>query len=124
MLPNTMACTVTAVPATDTVGSLPTDPRLERVQQCIRKVGAEKMQIINDVSSRIKNSFHALEMTEEQEAFFIDLIEKELESREDNDELIIIDSMLTEISETLKARVSEVVSHSDDEDEYLDVEFF
>jgi CheY-like chemotaxis protein len=98
---------------------------LDRVQKCIRKVGAEKMQIISDVSSRIKSSFHALEMTEEQEAFFIDLIEKELESREDNDELITIDTMLTEISETLKARVSEAVSHSDEEEEeYLDVEFF
>jgi len=63
-------------------------------------------------------------MTEEQEAFFIDLIEKELESRENNDELITIDTMLTEISETLKARVSEAVNHSDEEEEYLDVEFF
>lgn len=98
---------------------------VDKVHQCIRKVGAEKRQIISDVSSQIKHSFHELAMTEEQEAFFVNLIEKELESREDDQELIEVDTMLTEISTQLKAKVSELVVENEvEEEEYLDVEFF
>lgn len=97
---------------------------VDKVHECIRKVGAEKRQIIHEVSNQIKLSFHELAMTEEQESFFVNLIEKELQSRDDDQELIEVDSMLTQISMKLKAKVAELVVEEAEEEEYLDVEFF
>lgn len=97
---------------------------LDKVQACFRRLNAEKREIIQGVSAQIRTSFHELEMTEAQESFFMNLIEKELESREDDQELISIDKLLTEISKQLKARVEEFSHSEPDEEEYLDVEFF
>ncbi|NDW20999.1 hypothetical protein [Alteromonas hispanica] len=63
-------------------------------------------------------------MTEDQESFFVNLIEKELQSRDDDQELIEVDTMLTQISMKLKAKVAELVVEEAEEEEYLDVEFF
>ena len=97
---------------------------LDKVQACFRRLNAEKREIIQGVSAQIRASFHELEMTEAQESFFMNLIEKELESREDDQELINIDKLLTEISKKLKAKVEEFSHSESDEEEYLDVEFF
>ncbi|WP_394222882.1 response regulator [Alteromonas gracilis] len=96
---------------------------IDKVQVCFRRLNAEKRQIIQGVSSQIRSSFHELEMTEAQESFFMALIEKELESREDDQDLIKIDALLTAISEQLKVHVTEF-STTEEEEEYLDVEFF
>ncbi len=97
---------------------------VDKVHDCIKKVGAEKRQIIHEVSNQIKLSFHELAMTEDQESFFVNLIEKELQSRDDDQELIEVDTMLTQISMKLKAKVAELVVEEAEEEEYLDVEFF
>lgn len=97
---------------------------IEKVQTCFRRLNAEKREIIQGVSAQIRNSFHELEMTEAQESFFMTLIEKELESREDDQELVGIDALLTAISEQLKVRVEEFSHAEIEEEEYLDVEFF
>lgn len=97
---------------------------IDKVQACFRRLNAEKREIIQGVSTQIRASFHELEMTEEQESFFMTLIEKELESREDDQELISIDALLTAISQQLKLRIEEFMHTEIEEEEYLDVEFF
>lgn len=98
---------------------------IDRVQRCIREIGREKHALISEVSFQIKSSFHALEMTEDQENFFMNLVEKELEAKDNDQELIEIDVMLAKISKTLKEKSSPQVQANDKEDsEYLDVEFF
>lgn len=97
---------------------------IDKVQTCFRRLNAEKREIIQGVSTQIRASFHELEMTEVQESFFMTLIEKELESREDDQELISIDALLTAISQQLKLRIEEFMHTEIEEEEYLDVEFF
>ena len=99
---------------------------LDRMHQTVLNLSKEKHEIIESVSSKIQLSFHQLEMTESQETFFLELIEKELQKRAENSDLIDLDSMMNGISQRLRERIAALslaVEEAED-DEYQDVEFF
>lgn len=99
---------------------------LERMHQTVLNISREKHQIIESVTTKIQLSFHQLEMTETQESFFIELIEKELQERAENSDLIDLDSMMSGITQRLKERIAALSLQVDEEEveEYQDVEFF
>lgn len=99
---------------------------LERMHHTVLNISREKHQIIESVTSKIQLSFHQLEMTETQESFFIDLIEKELQERAENSDLIDLDSLVSGISLRLKERIAALALTVEEEDteDYQDVEFF
>ena len=99
---------------------------LDRMHQTVLNLSKEKHEIIESVTSKIQLSFHQLEMTETQESFFIDLIEKELQKRAENSDLIDLDSMMNGISQRLRDRIAalSLAVEEAEEDEYQDVEFF
>ena len=99
---------------------------LKRMHENVLNLSKEKREIIQSVSVAIQQSFHSLEMSEAQEQFFIDLVEKELQAREENSDLIDLDAMMSGISARLTERVASLTESQEDEppSEYLDVEFF
>ena len=93
----------------------------------------EKAQAVKRVSEAIESSFHLLGLSEIQEAFFIKLIEKELDECDENQDISAIDDTLQGVLACLAPQVDEVgISHQDassneaseDPPMYQDVEFF
>lgn len=84
----------------------------------------EKVRIIDAVCEAIGESFHKLAMTEEQEAFFVNLIDKELQSKVENNDLVEISELVQEISARLLEQNLSFSAQDDTEDQQLSVELF
>lgn len=103
---------------------------LARMHDALLSVAREKHDIMKVMTSEISASFHRLDFNEEQEAFFINLIEREIEQRADNEQLIDLDALMSGVSERLQSRLAELSireggkKSSESKEEFKDLEFF
>lgn len=104
-----------------------------QIKNAVVDKAKEKAQSVKRVSEAIESSFHLLGLSEIQEAFFIKLIEKELDECDENQDISAIDETLQGVLARLAPQVNEVgTSHQDaspnesseDPPMYQDVEFF
>lgn len=104
-----------------------------QIKNAVVDKAKEKAQAVKRVSEAIESSFHLLGLSEIQEAFFIKLIEKELDECDENQDISAIDETLQGVLARLAPQVDEVgTSHQDaspnesseDPPMYQDVEFF
>ena len=104
-----------------------------QIKNAIVDKAKEKAQVVKRVSEAIESSFHLLGLSEIQEAFFIKLIEKELDECDENQDISVIDETLQGVRARLAPQVDEVGTSyqdansneaSEDPPMYQDVEFF
>lgn len=102
------------------------DDVTQKLRATVVDLESEKQRIVESVSKRIEESFHQLAMTEEQEAFFMKLIDKELSHDTDNTSIASIDALLIEMSERLSQRIKPraPVQENEPTSDYVDVELF
>jgi DNA-binding response OmpR family regulator len=98
---------------------------IEMVGTGILAMELEKRSIIDEVIAQINASFHTLELSDKQEAYFVQLIEEKLLKKEVGNQFLVLrdtlDSCLVSIKETQKmSNTSKQESSSD----YQDVELF
>lgn len=60
----------------------------------VHAMETEKKQLMESIEMQIGMSFHQLHLDEEQEAFFLNMIEKEIRSREESDKLDKLQSLI------------------------------
>ncbi|MEW9799464.1 response regulator transcription factor [Alteromonas sp. CYL-A6] len=90
---------------------------LDMLSSGINSMESERRELIDQIAVKIGLSFHELDMTEEQEQFFINLIEKEIRSKEKS-------SNLGELQRLISDCVDEMIlseSHTNEEKAQPDV---
>lgn len=105
---------------------------IDQIRQIVIGQAQEKARVAKSVSESIQDSFHMLELTEVQEAFFMQLIESQLEASDELAEIQSVDDTLQGILTRLAPQLSATeadsdLSESQTKDEaplYQDVEFF
>ncbi len=101
------------------------DDVVEKLTDTIRCMAGEKKRIVDAVTKKIEESFHQLAMTEEQEAFFLKLIEQELTLDSESDGIEDIDILLKALSSRLAERLESTQTKEEvPVNDYLDVELF
>lgn len=101
------------------------DDVVEKLTDTIRCMAGEKKRIVDAVTKKIEESFHQLAMTEEQEAFFLKLIEQELTLDSESDGIENIDILLKALSSRLAERLESTQTKEEvPVNDYLDVELF
>ncbi|TAP37948.1 response regulator [Alteromonas sp. KUL49] len=101
------------------------DDVLEKLRDTIGVMANEKKRIVESVTQKIEESFHQLAMTEEQEAFFLKLIEQELTLDSENDGIEDIDVLLKALSSRLAQRLEATkIKEEAPVNDFLDVELF
>lgn len=78
----------------------------------VTEIEAEKRQLMENIEMQIGLSFHQLDMDEKQEAFFLNMIERELRSREESTKLDKIQTMITHCVESIN-----IMEHDEDDKE-------
>jgi CheY-like chemotaxis protein len=99
------------------------------VAKGISAMEIEKRKIIQGVISQISGSFHQLELSDEQEQFFINLIETQLQNKEvSSDFLTVRDTLENCLTSVQSAQNMTLAANADNEEAtqstYLDVELF
>lgn len=84
----------------------------------VEDVRAKKQKLIDDIVLRISLSFHELELTEQQEGFFSQMLEDTVMGHDDNNNVIMnlqnkLSSLVEEINELVEPRSVEPPSNSD-----------
>ncbi|WP_338518976.1 response regulator [Alteromonas gracilis] len=104
---------------------------IDQIRQIVIGQAQEKARVAKSVSESIQDSFHMLELTEVQEAFFMQLIESQLEASDELAEIQDVDNTLQGILTRLAPQLTafeedtgEAKNDSDDDLLYQDVEFF
>ena len=101
------------------------DDVVEKLTDTIRCMAGEKKRIVDAVTKKIEESFHQLAMTEEQEAFFLKLIEQKLTLDSESDGIEDIDILLKALSSRLAERLESTQTKEEvPVNDYLDVELF
>lgn len=91
---------------------------IEAVKQTIELMERERKDNLEEIAATIGVSFHELEMTETQESFFLDLIEKKLSSDDTNERFGKVIELLVETAESLNSE-----ELNDDDEEQVDDDF-
>ena len=91
---------------------------IEAVKQTIELMERERKDNLEEIAAIIGVSFHELEMTETQESFFLDLIEKKLSSDDTNERFGKVIELLVETAESLNSE-----ELNDDDEEQVDDDF-
>jgi response regulator RpfG family c-di-GMP phosphodiesterase len=102
---------------------------MDMVAKGISAMELEKRDIIQGVISQISGSFHQLELSDEQEQYFINLIETQLENKEvSSDFLTVRDTLKNCLESVQSAQKMTLSAHADNNDSvqspYQDVELF
>ncbi|MCW8092463.1 hypothetical protein [Alteromonas sp. ASW11-130] len=99
---------------------------LGKLNENVINLSKEMRTIVDTVSAKIHLSFHELELTEVQENFFVDLIEKELESRANNEGMADLDTLLSAVTIRLKTKIDEFAIPAEQEEgnHHQSIEFF
>lgn len=98
---------------------------LEMLGQGINNMEAERRELIDQIELNISLSFHELDMSEEQEQFFVSLIEKEVRSREKSTNLSALQALIKQCVDEMM--LSEVEVPPQDENNGVsdcDIELF
>lgn len=91
---------------------------VEAVKKTIELMERERKENLDEVAAIIGVSFHELEMTETQERFFLDLIEKKLSSNDTNERFGKVIELLEKTAESLNSD-----ELNDDDEEQIDDDF-
>ncbi|MCW8108165.1 response regulator [Alteromonas ponticola] len=86
---------------------------LDKLNENVLSLSKEMRTILETVSSKIHSSFHDLGLTESQENFFLELIEKELETRANHEGMADLDTLLNAVTFRLKAKIDELAIAAD-----------
>lgn len=82
----------------------------------LKSVEAEQKQSMDNIAMKIGMSFHQLEMSEDQERYFISLIEEEIKKDVENPQLVELQNLMEQVLESL----SSVEEQAPVEDDSLD----
>ncbi|WP_153916674.1 response regulator transcription factor [Shewanella sp. TC10] len=100
---------------------------MSMIRRGITSMEMEKRDIIALLISQISASFHELELTDQQEQFFINLIENHLENKEISDDFLNVKEVLEDCLSSVQAAKNMTISTIEvipEQSEYLDVELF
>lgn len=90
----------------------------------IGQMEKDKKELMEAIESNISLSFHKLNMDEEQEQFFIDMIEKEIRQREDNTQMDELQSLIKNCADSLEIMEKDEPEETNSEVSSADVELF
>ncbi|MCV2886437.1 response regulator [Aestuariibacter sp. AA17] len=97
---------------------------LQRLQGAIIELAESKRQAVENITTKISLSFHELDLTEEQESFFANMIEKEIKQRNDDESLKSLSELLHDFNAILQEAIESEHDEEDDEDDFQELEFF
>ena len=102
---------------------------MDMVAKGISAMELEKREIIQGVITQISGSFHQLELSDDQEQFFINLIETQLENKEVSSDFLTVRDTLENCLASVQSAQKMTLSANADNDKttqsaYLDVELF
>jgi len=87
------------------------------ISQTLQSIEQDRKDKLDAISAAIGVSFHELEMTEDQEKFFLDLIEKQLSADDPSDKFSEVLTLLTNVAERLSG---EHLNEEEDDDFFDD----
>lgn len=91
----------------------------------VTEMESEKKQLLENIEMQIGLSFHQLHLDENQEAFFLNLIEREIRSREDGNKLDTIQQMIADCVDSIHIEEQEKsqspASQDDSDDDGLEL---
>ena len=91
----------------------------------VTEMESEKQQLMDNIEMKIGMSFHQLDMDETQEAFFLEMIEKELRSREESSKLDKLQSLIGACVQSISVmEEDEAIAPTKTPDSSDDVELF
>jgi CheY-like chemotaxis protein len=85
---------------------------LGMLSEGVNEMEMEKRQLMESIEMQIGMSFHHLDMDEDQEAFFLNMIEREIRSREESSKLDKIQSVIANCVDSIN-----IMEHDDEEDD-------
>jgi CheY-like chemotaxis protein len=102
---------------------------MDMIGKGITAMELEKRDIIAGVIGQISGSFHQLELTDEQERYFIDLIENQLQKKEVSDEFLTVRETLETCLASIQSaqnmsQSNNFVEEESTQSDYQDVELF
>lgn len=98
---------------------------LKKLELAIVNLAESKRVMMDNISTRISMSFHELDLTDEQEQFFTNMIEKEIKQHQDDSALSELSELLTNFNQILAAGIQDnQAQEDDDEPDYQELEFF
>jgi hypothetical protein len=97
---------------------------MQMVTHTVAQLEEERQNHLQDIASTIGISFHELEMTEEQEHFFLNLIEKKLGQNSGKEKFNLIVSLLQSCIDRLSDEITVEADHEDEDDHNDDIELF
>lgn len=99
---------------------------IQSIRTGLKKIELEKNDFANDVLQQISLSFHHLELTEEQEGFLVELLEKQLQKQESSEEFVKVDFLVNSCLQSIEktTRVEEAPEKKSASSSAEAVEFF
>lgn len=96
---------------------------IDMVTKAVSNMELERKQKLQDIAATIGVSFHELDLTEVQENFFLDLIDKKLATDKDNDKFAEVVHMLTSCAEKLHEQTMEPpqLEEADEDDDGIEL---
>lgn len=94
------------------------------IGKSVERLDSEKREMLESIESKVAHSFHQLHLDEEQEAYFVDLIETEITKRESTDELDTIMTMISSCCDSLDVVDEKPKEPVSDEAKDTDIELF
>jgi hypothetical protein len=84
---------------------------LSVLSEGVNEMEMEKWQLMENIEMQIGMSFHQLDMDEDQEQFFLNMIEREIRSREESGKLDKIQGMISDCVESIN-----IMEHDEDDE--------
>ncbi len=98
---------------------------IDMVNRGIGDMEKERQILLESIAAKIGMSFHALELQEHQEAFFLELIEKELQANSISEKFIELQHVIADCIQTLQLdNLTAASSNEDDAVNTQDIELF
>lgn len=87
---------------------------INMLSEGIQAMEVERRELVEQVEMKIGLSFHELDMTEAQEAFFIDIIQKELRGKESSTQLTSLLSLIQDCAAAMESATEEAQSAAEE----------
>lgn len=98
---------------------------LDMLASGISNMETERRELIEQIAVKIGLSFHELDMTEEQEQFFVNLIDKEIRSKETSSHLSALQRLISDcVDEMILSEVKDKQEKAEAEVTDSDIELF
>lgn len=94
------------------------------ISQNVSKMESDNRKLIESIESKVAMSFHKLEFDEEQESYFVNLIENEISQKASPGYLDLIQESIAECVESLKIVENTEVNTPEVKNDVTDVELF